>query len=152
MQSAHSSIHTLCPSIDLKTPLSHLRILQKIHRHPHQVALDLCQLLLRLLRRHELVENMAGLDASRRKETIVIVKRFDYFWISLCNIYILIVIFTYYYYLDRRGIIGERVPCSDQLDLSTYPTARHQVDLLQISNYRHHRRRYSWARHSVALH
>jgi hypothetical protein len=41
------------------------------------VALDLVQLLPNILRRHELIENVAGFDASWRQVPVVILKILD---------------------------------------------------------------------------
>lgn len=71
-------INTLRPSIHRQPTLSHLSVLQKLHWHPHNMALDLVQLLARILGRHELVENMTRLDTTRGKVTVVVFKGFDW--------------------------------------------------------------------------
>ena len=70
-------IHTLRPSVHLQASFSHLSILQKVHRHPHQMTLHLVQLLSRILGRHKLVKNVSSLYTSRWEITVIVVERFD---------------------------------------------------------------------------
>ncbi len=56
---ASSSIDTLRVRINLHTLLGHLGVLQKVQRHPDEVALDLVEFLADLVRGHEGVVEMA---------------------------------------------------------------------------------------------
>src|SRR5690625_5050656 len=70
-------VDALCPRVDLQPSLRHLGVPQERLGHPDQVALDLGQLLPCVLGRHELVVDVARLDAARRQISVVVVKRFD---------------------------------------------------------------------------
>jgi hypothetical protein len=68
---------TLRERIDLQTPLSHLGILKELEGEPDQVTLDLAQLFAHILWRHELVKDVACLDAARRKVSVIVIECFD---------------------------------------------------------------------------
>ena len=71
-------VDTLRVSIDLQAFLRHLRILQKVQRHPDQMALDLVELLPDLLRRHERIVEMPLFElAVLRDKGLIIRECFD---------------------------------------------------------------------------
>lgn len=72
-----SSINTLSPRINLQPRLGHIRVLQKIQRHPHEMSLDLVQLLADVLRRAHPVVDMPGFNALRWEELVVVFEGFD---------------------------------------------------------------------------
>ena len=73
-----SRIDTLCVRIDLHARLRHLGVLQKVQRHPHQMPLDLVELLPDLPRGHERVVEVPLLElVVLREEGFVVGKGFD---------------------------------------------------------------------------
>lgn len=71
-------IYTLRIGIDLQPFLRHGGVTQKVQGHPHQVALDLVELLPYLLRRHERIVEMALLEfVMPGEESFVVVEGFD---------------------------------------------------------------------------
>ena len=74
-----SRVDTLSVRIDLHARLRHLGVLQKVQRHPHQMPLDLVELLPDLLRGHERVVEVPLLElVVFREERFVVGKGFDY--------------------------------------------------------------------------
>lgn len=71
-------VDTLGVSIDLQALLRHFRILQKVQRHPHQMALDLVELLPNLLHRHERIVEVPLFElVVLRDKRLVIRECFD---------------------------------------------------------------------------
>lgn len=70
-------VDTLSPLVDLQPRLCHLRLAKELKWHPHQVSLDLVELLPNILGRDEAVKNVTGLDAFCWSEMIVVFKGFD---------------------------------------------------------------------------
>ncbi len=79
--SSRLGIDTLRIGVDLQALFCHGGIAQKVQRHPHQVTLDLIQLLPHLLGRHERIVQVALLElVVAREEGFVVVPRFDCGW------------------------------------------------------------------------
>ncbi len=75
---ANLSVDTLSVRINLHTLLRHLGILQKVQRHPDEMALDLVEFLADLLRGHEGVVEVALLVFFVfREEGLVVGEGFD---------------------------------------------------------------------------
>ena len=75
-----SCVNTLRVSIDLHALLCHLRILQKVQRHPDQMAFDLVEFLPDFLHGHEGVVDVALFElVVLRDKRLVIGEGFDCF-------------------------------------------------------------------------
>lgn len=73
-----SGVDTLRVRIDLQTFLRHLRVLQKVERHPNQMALDLIELLPDLLHRHERIVEVPLFElVVLRDKRLIIGEGFD---------------------------------------------------------------------------
>lgn len=71
-------VYALRIGIDLQPFLRHGSITEEVQGHPHQVALDLVELLPYLLRRHERIVEMALLElVMPGEESFVVVEGFD---------------------------------------------------------------------------